>query len=67
MAVEDLWYKNAIIYCLDVETYMDANGDVIGDFEGLRPASKLSCGGWVSPASGCSRSIHRRIAITATM
>lgn len=31
----DLWYKSAIIYCLDVETYMDANGDGIGDFEGL--------------------------------
>ena len=33
--VDDLWYKNAIIYCLDVETYIDANGDGIGDFEGL--------------------------------
>jgi maltose alpha-D-glucosyltransferase / alpha-amylase len=35
MAIEDLWYKNAILYCLDVETYMDSNGDGIGDFEGL--------------------------------
>lgn len=35
MAIEDLWYKNAIIYCLDVETYLDANGDGVGDFEGL--------------------------------
>ncbi|MEC4895185.1 MAG: alpha-amylase family protein [Oscillatoria sp. PMC 1051.18] len=32
----DLWYKNAIIYCLDVEVYMDGNGDGIGDFEGLK-------------------------------
>ena len=31
----DLWYKNAVIYSLDVETYMDSNGDGIGDFEGL--------------------------------
>jgi maltose alpha-D-glucosyltransferase/alpha-amylase len=31
----DLWYKNAIVYCLDVETFMDANNDGIGDFEGL--------------------------------
>ena len=31
----DLWYKNAIIYCLDVEVFMDGNGDGIGDFEGL--------------------------------
>jgi maltose alpha-D-glucosyltransferase / alpha-amylase len=32
---EDLWYKNAVIYCLDVETYQDGNGDGIGDFLGL--------------------------------
>ncbi len=31
----DLWYKNAIIYCIDVKTFMDANGDGIGDFSGL--------------------------------
>src|SRR5690606_24839409 len=33
--IEDLWYKNAIIYSLDLETFMDVNGDGIGDFEGL--------------------------------
>jgi maltose alpha-D-glucosyltransferase/alpha-amylase len=33
--INDLWYKNAIIYCLSVETFMDANGDGIGDFTGL--------------------------------
>jgi maltose alpha-D-glucosyltransferase / alpha-amylase len=33
--IEDLWYKNAIIYCLDVERYLDANGDGVGDFVGL--------------------------------
>ena len=33
--IDDLWYKNAIIYCLDVETFIDSNGDGIGDFEGL--------------------------------
>jgi trehalose synthase len=31
----DLWWKNAVVYCLDVETYMDWNGDGIGDFAGL--------------------------------
>ena len=31
----DLWYKNALVYNLDVETYLDADGDGIGDFEGL--------------------------------
>ena len=35
MAIADLWYKNAIVYCLDVEKYQDANGDGTGDFEGL--------------------------------
>src|SRR5262245_14874644 len=35
MSIDDLWYKNAIIYCLDVEKFQDANGDGIGDFEGL--------------------------------
>jgi maltose alpha-D-glucosyltransferase / alpha-amylase len=35
VAIQDLWYKNAVIYCLDVESFMDANGDGIGDFEGL--------------------------------
>jgi maltose alpha-D-glucosyltransferase/alpha-amylase len=35
VAIDDLWYKNAVIYCLDVEKYQDANGDGIGDFEGL--------------------------------
>ncbi|MFE3451222.1 alpha-amylase family protein [Nonomuraea sp. NPDC059194] len=31
----DLWWKNAVIYCLDVETYKDGDGDGIGDFRGL--------------------------------
>jgi maltose alpha-D-glucosyltransferase / alpha-amylase len=33
--INDLWYKNAVIYCLSVATFMDANGDGIGDFQGL--------------------------------
>jgi trehalose synthase len=31
----DVWWKNAIFYCLDVETFQDGNGDGIGDFIGL--------------------------------
>jgi maltose alpha-D-glucosyltransferase/alpha-amylase len=31
----DLWYKDAVIYSLDVETFQDSNGDGIGDFRGL--------------------------------
>jgi maltose alpha-D-glucosyltransferase / alpha-amylase len=34
------WYHNAIIYCLDVETYADSGGDGVGDFNGL--TSRLS-------------------------
>ncbi|WP_019181305.1 alpha-amylase family protein [Microbacterium yannicii] len=31
----DLWWKSAVIYCLDVETYLDSNGDGVGDMQGL--------------------------------
>jgi trehalose synthase len=31
----DLWWKNAVVYCVDVEFFQDANGDGIGDFPGL--------------------------------
>jgi maltose alpha-D-glucosyltransferase/alpha-amylase len=30
-----LWYKDAIIYELDVKIFQDSNGDGIGDFQGL--------------------------------
>jgi maltose alpha-D-glucosyltransferase/alpha-amylase len=33
--IKDLWYKNAVVYCLHVGTFMDSNGDGSGDFEGL--------------------------------
>jgi len=33
--INDLWYKNAVVYCLNVGTYMDSNADGIGDFQGL--------------------------------
>src|SRR3954453_22751135 len=31
----DQWWKNAVVYCLDVETFCDSGGDGIGDFNGL--------------------------------
>ena len=31
----DLWYKDAVVYALNVETFQDSNGDGIGDFAGL--------------------------------
>jgi hypothetical protein len=33
--VADLWYKNAVIYCLAVETFMDSDSDGVGDSEGV--------------------------------
>jgi trehalose synthase len=34
-ATSDLWWKDAVFYCLDVETFLDWNGDGCGDFLGL--------------------------------
>ena len=34
-ATADLWWKHAVFYCLDVETFADGNADGIGDFIGL--------------------------------
>jgi maltose alpha-D-glucosyltransferase/alpha-amylase len=31
----DQWWKNGLIYCLDVETFLDWNGDGMGDLGGL--------------------------------
>jgi len=31
----DRWWKSAVIYCLDVETFLDWNDDGVGDFAGL--------------------------------
>jgi maltose alpha-D-glucosyltransferase/alpha-amylase len=33
--INDLCCKNAIIYCLSVAIYMDANGNGTGDFQGM--------------------------------
>lgn len=30
-----MWFKNAVIYNLDVETFQDSNGDGFGDLQGL--------------------------------
>jgi trehalose synthase len=31
----DVWWKNSVIYCLDVETFLDTDGDGCGDLPGL--------------------------------
>ncbi len=44
--IDDLWYKNGVFYCLSVGTYMDANGDGIGDFKGPAAPAGLSARAW---------------------
>jgi trehalose synthase len=34
-ATSDLWWKNAVIYCVDTASFLDTNGDGIGDLDGL--------------------------------
>jgi maltose alpha-D-glucosyltransferase/alpha-amylase len=33
--MSEYWYKEAVVYCLDIETFADSNGDGIGDLRGL--------------------------------
>ena len=33
--IDDLWFKHAIVYSVDVETFLDDDGDGVGDFAGL--------------------------------
>ena len=52
--LSDLWYRNAVFYSLDVETFFDSDGDGCGDFEGLsRRLDYLEALGvdavWLSP------------------
>ena len=34
-ATSDLWWKDAVIYCADVATWVDSDGDGVGDLAGL--------------------------------
>jgi len=34
-ATSDLWWKNAVVYCLDIQTFFDSDGDGCGDLVGL--------------------------------
>jgi maltose alpha-D-glucosyltransferase / alpha-amylase len=33
--MSERWYDEAVIYCVDVDSFADSNGDGIGDFRGL--------------------------------
>ena len=37
----DLWWKDAVVYCLDVETFLDSDGDGCGDLPGLTERARL--------------------------
>lgn len=52
--IPDLWYKDAIMYEVDVESFYDSDGDGVGDFQGLlRRLDYLSALGvtciWLTP------------------
>ena len=49
--ISDLWYKNAVVYAISVATFMDANGDGIGDLE-ASCAGSTTCKGSVLRPSG---------------
>ena len=31
----DLWWKHAVLYCADVQTFVDSDGDGCGDLTGM--------------------------------
>ncbi|GAB4024854.1 alpha-amylase family protein [Spirosoma koreense] len=33
--IQELWYKNGLVYSVDVEVFKDSNNDGVGDFNGL--------------------------------
>ena len=34
-STSDLWWKNAVVYCMDIEMFRDADGDGVGDVGGF--------------------------------
>src|SRR3982751_5976692 len=65
--IGDLWFKNAVVYSVDVETFLDDDGDGCGDFAGLsRRLDYLDSlggdAGWLGPP----RPGRARTAPTAT-
>jgi trehalose synthase len=39
----DLWWKKAVFYCADVETFYDGNGDGTGDLRGMEERVEYLC------------------------
>ena len=40
----DVWWKSAVFYCADVETFQDSNGDGIGDLRGMTEPELVQLG-----------------------
>lgn len=51
------WFKQAIIYSLDVDTFQDSDGDGVGDLSGLIGRGSTTRPG-EPPVCGCTRSIR---------
>lgn len=64
----DLWYKSAIFYSLSVGSFMDANGDGVGDFHGLTDQLDhvVKLGATTSPISTTSRRSTERSATSSS-
>ncbi|MET0241114.1 MAG: alpha-amylase family protein [Sphingobium sp.] len=61
--IPDLWYKNAVIYSLSLDAFLDANGDGVGDFRGaMRRLDYLQGLGitaiWLAPFQPSPRRDH---------
>ena len=65
----DLWWKSAVVYCLDIEKYFDANDDGTGDIDGLcqridrrKPGVCLNC-----PVTGLEVYLAHAVALCRAM
>ena len=56
--INDLWYKNAVVYCLSLPTFLDASGDGIGDFGGFLEKGEREKRGWAGSAADHDYSIY---------
>ena len=45
--LQELWYTNAVLYSLDVQTFLDSNGNGVGDFEGLTENRRVQAPGFI--------------------